>query len=116
MALGAPKGVVLRAVLLEGAMMTLIGMVGGSWRLTPYRIVWSLGEVAGRIGSGAMRTVGTAFRRDIRRFSTVGRPKRRACFYSKRSLSSAAACRQRDLVPGSFASPFSRPKSWIIPS
>ena len=30
MALGAPKGVVLRAVLLEGAMMTLIGMVGGA--------------------------------------------------------------------------------------
>jgi putative ABC transport system permease protein len=30
MALGAPKGVVLRAVLLEGAMMTLIGMIGGA--------------------------------------------------------------------------------------
>jgi putative ABC transport system permease protein len=30
MALGAPKGVVLRAVLLEGATMTLIGMVGGA--------------------------------------------------------------------------------------
>ena len=29
MALGAPKGVVLRAVLLEGATMTLIGMIGG---------------------------------------------------------------------------------------
>ena len=29
-ALGAPKGVVLRAVLLEGAMMTLIGMIGGA--------------------------------------------------------------------------------------
>ena len=30
MALGAPKGVVLRAVLLDGAMMTLIGMIGGA--------------------------------------------------------------------------------------
>jgi putative ABC transport system permease protein len=30
MALGAPKSVVLRAVLLEGAMMTLIGMIGGA--------------------------------------------------------------------------------------
>ena len=30
MALGAPRGVVLRAVLLEGAMMTLIGMTGGA--------------------------------------------------------------------------------------
>ena len=30
MALGAPRGVVLRAVLLEGAMMTLIGMIGGA--------------------------------------------------------------------------------------
>ena len=29
-ALGAPKRVVLRAVLLEGAMMTLIGMLGGA--------------------------------------------------------------------------------------
>ena len=30
MAVGAPKRVVLRAVLLEGAMMTLIGMIGGA--------------------------------------------------------------------------------------
>ena len=30
MALGAPKSVVLRAVLLEGAMMTLIGLIGGA--------------------------------------------------------------------------------------
>ena len=30
MALGAPRGAVLRAVLLEGAMMTLIGMIGGA--------------------------------------------------------------------------------------
>ena len=30
MALGAPKNVVLRAVLLEGAMMTLIGLIGGA--------------------------------------------------------------------------------------
>jgi putative ABC transport system permease protein len=30
MALGAPRGVVLRAVLLEGAMMTVIGMIGGA--------------------------------------------------------------------------------------
>jgi putative ABC transport system permease protein len=30
MALGASKGVVLRAVLLEGAMMTLVGMIGGA--------------------------------------------------------------------------------------
>jgi ABC-type antimicrobial peptide transport system permease subunit len=30
MALGAPKRVVLRAVLLEGAMMTLSGMIGGT--------------------------------------------------------------------------------------
>ncbi len=30
MALGAPRGVVLRAVLLEGATMTLIGMIGGA--------------------------------------------------------------------------------------
>jgi predicted lysophospholipase L1 biosynthesis ABC-type transport system permease subunit len=30
MALGAPKGVVLRAVLLEGAMMSLVGMLGGA--------------------------------------------------------------------------------------
>ena len=36
--------------------------------------------------------------------------------YCKRSVSSTAAWRQRDLVAGSFASPFSRPKSWIIPS
>ena len=36
--------------------------------------------------------------------------------YSRRFLSSAAAWRERDLVAGSFASPFSRPKSWIIPS
>ena len=36
--------------------------------------------------------------------------------YFKRSLSSAAAWRERDLVPGSFASRFSIPKSWIIPS
>ncbi len=30
MALGAPRGAVLRAVLLEGAMMTLLGMIGGT--------------------------------------------------------------------------------------
>ena len=30
MALGAPRSVVLRGVLLEGAMMTLIGMLGGT--------------------------------------------------------------------------------------
>ena len=36
--------------------------------------------------------------------------------YSKRFLSSAAAWRERDLVAGSFARPFSRPKSWIMPS
>ena len=30
MALGAPRGTVLRAVLLEGAMMTLFGVIGGT--------------------------------------------------------------------------------------